>query len=214
MTTRRDQRDAKRLRSRRIRAILAGGLVFGVGATATLAAWNDSEFGTTTFTAGRFNIEGSTDGTTWAQHPTSPGASMTFRLGAAVAGALTPGDTVYALFSVRTPSTPTAPSMGGTVQLNAASTNNTGLGAYLTYRVKTISGTTCDATAFNGGSDITGLTGTNVSLNTSAGAPQNLAAGGAQINYCFAVTLPSGTSTTAQGATLNAVWEFAATSTS
>ena len=41
----------RRSRSRMIRAILAGGLVLGVGTAVTLAAWNDSEFVTETFTA-------------------------------------------------------------------------------------------------------------------------------------------------------------------
>ena len=73
--TRRGLREAKRLRLRRIRAILAGGLVLGVGAAATLAAWNDSEYGAATFTAGRFDIVGSTDGTTFASHATSGAAA-------------------------------------------------------------------------------------------------------------------------------------------
>ncbi|UWF76726.1 MULTISPECIES: SipW-dependent-type signal peptide-containing protein [Microbacterium] len=51
--TRRGRREARRLRFRRIQALLAGGLVLGVGAAATLAAWNDTEHGSATFTAGR-----------------------------------------------------------------------------------------------------------------------------------------------------------------
>ena len=43
-----------------IRAILAGGIVLGVGAAVTLAAWNASEFATGTFQAGTFTIEGAT----------------------------------------------------------------------------------------------------------------------------------------------------------
>ena len=38
-TTRRGMREARRVRSRRVRAVLAGGLVLGVGAAGTLAAW-------------------------------------------------------------------------------------------------------------------------------------------------------------------------------
>ena len=41
--SRRQLSQRRQLRGRRIKAILAGGLVFGVGATATLAAWTDSE---------------------------------------------------------------------------------------------------------------------------------------------------------------------------
>jgi len=36
---------------RRLRAVLAGGLVLGVGAALTLAAWNDAEFATGSFQA-------------------------------------------------------------------------------------------------------------------------------------------------------------------
>ena len=65
-----DDTAKRRRRSRMIRAILAGGLVLGVGAAVTLAAWNDSEFVTGTFTAGTFNMQGSTtDGTTFTDHP-------------------------------------------------------------------------------------------------------------------------------------------------
>ena len=76
--TRRGVREAKRLLSRRIRAVLAGGLVFGVGATMTLAAWNDSEHGNATFTAGRFDIVGATDGTTFSSHPVGTPAALSF----------------------------------------------------------------------------------------------------------------------------------------
>ena len=52
-------------RRRKISAILAAGMVLGVGTTATLAAWNDSEYAQGSFAAGTFNLEGSTDGTTY-----------------------------------------------------------------------------------------------------------------------------------------------------
>jgi predicted ribosomally synthesized peptide with SipW-like signal peptide len=49
-------------RQRKTHALLAAGAVLGVGTVATLAAWNDSEFTTGTFTAGVFDMEGaSTD---------------------------------------------------------------------------------------------------------------------------------------------------------
>ena len=54
--------------NRKILAVLAGGLVLGVGVAVTLAAWNDSEFATGTFTAGSFNLEGSTTGDTDAAY--------------------------------------------------------------------------------------------------------------------------------------------------
>ncbi|SFH86076.1 hypothetical protein E3O11_09355 [Cryobacterium levicorallinum] len=51
--------DSRQKRNRRIRAVLAGGLVLGLGAAVTLAAWNDSEFARGSFAASGFNLVGS-----------------------------------------------------------------------------------------------------------------------------------------------------------
>ena len=60
------------------RRTAAGGIVLSIGSMATLASWNDSEFASATFTAGRFDLEGSLDnGTTYGQHNPSAGA-LTF----------------------------------------------------------------------------------------------------------------------------------------
>ncbi|MEV4775647.1 SipW-dependent-type signal peptide-containing protein [Microbacterium sp. LTA6] len=206
MSTRKGMREARRLRSRRIRAVLASGLVFGVGAAMTLAAWNDSEHTTANFTAGRFGIVGATDGVAFSEHPTAPGATLPFQL-PATAAAMTPGATVYALFSVRTIN----PSVAGSVQLKAGAGNGAGLGAHLTYSVRTITQTTCNAANFGTGTAVAGLP-VNATLVTGATSSQALTANaGAQVNYCFEVTLPAAAPNTAQGLTLTATWEFAAT---
>ena len=103
----------------RVRALLAGGLVLGVGATVTLAAWNDSEFVTATFQAGTFNLQGSTDGTTFSDHASAPGASLGFSVNAS---ALSPGDVVYAPYAVRLAANTTSPA---TVTVTAPSTSRT-----------------------------------------------------------------------------------------
>ncbi|MGC5054436.1 SipW-dependent-type signal peptide-containing protein [Micromonospora sp. DT48] len=84
---------------RKLKAVLAGGLALGIGATISLAAWNDSEYATGTFTAGTFNIEGSTDDSVWAEHDT-PGtaAALVFSTGF---DNISPGDAVAAPFAVR-----------------------------------------------------------------------------------------------------------------
>lgn len=41
----------------KIRAILAGGLVLGIGAAASVAAWNDSQNGSSTLTTGGYSLE-------------------------------------------------------------------------------------------------------------------------------------------------------------
>lgn len=92
------QAEASHRRSRKIKALLASGVVLGVGAVATLAAWNDSEFFTSDFAAGTFDLEGSVDGTAFTSHDASPGVTVEFAVNP---GALTPGDTVYAPFAVQ-----------------------------------------------------------------------------------------------------------------
>lgn len=207
LSTRSGMREAKRLRSRRVRAVLASGLVLGVGAAATLAAWNDSEHTTATFTAGQFGIVGATDGTNFSNH-LSPGPPAPATLGfAAPVGAMAPGNTVYALFSVKT----VDPSVAGQVQLVANNTGITGLGPSLRYSVSVIAGTSCNATTFGAG---TLVVPAGSVLTVNATGPQPLTAnGGNQVNYCFAVTLPSDADNSAQGLSADAKWIFQAVST-
>ncbi|WP_431071168.1 SipW-dependent-type signal peptide-containing protein [Microbacterium phyllosphaerae] len=201
--TRRSMREGKRLLSRRIRALLAGGLVFGVGATMTLAAWNDSEYGNATFTAGRFDIVGATDGTTFSSHPVGTPAALSF---SAPFSAMAPGNTVYALFSVRTAN----PSVAGTLQLSVTSTAGTGLGTYLRYGVRSIAGTTCNGTTYTSG---TAVVPDNSTMATGGTGTQAVAAnGGTTVNYCIAVTLPAATDNGAQGLTAIQTWQVAGTS--
>lgn len=196
--------EASRLRRRRVRALLASGLVLGVGAGATLAAWTDSEHSQATFTAGRFGIVGSTNGTTFSEHATSgSAATLNFQV---TPTAMAPGTTTYALYSVTTLN----PSVAGAVSLRAAGTNSAGLGQYLTYGVRSIAGTTCNASTFAAG---TSVIPAGQALTTSASANQTLQANnGNQVNYCFAVTLPETAPNAAQGQTVTARWEFAAQS--
>lgn len=86
-------------RHRKVAAILAGGLVLGIGTMATLASWNDSEYATATFTSGTFKLQGSTDGSAFSDHALAGNAaSLDFT---APFDNLTPTDTVYAPFAVR-----------------------------------------------------------------------------------------------------------------
>ncbi len=85
--------------SRKIAAVLAGGLVLGVGTMATLASWNDSEFATASFTAGKFIFEGAADQATFSDHATSGGAaSLSFTT---PFNNMTPNDSIYAGYAVR-----------------------------------------------------------------------------------------------------------------
>ncbi|WP_255808456.1 SipW-dependent-type signal peptide-containing protein [Leucobacter aridicollis] len=74
------------IRSRRgwtkARALLAGGLVLGVGAAVTLAAWTDNEWVRGVFGTGTFGIEGSKDGSVFSDNPTSGDpAQLSFAVG-------------------------------------------------------------------------------------------------------------------------------------
>lgn len=205
MKTRRDMREAKRLRSRRLRAVLAGGLVLGIGAAVTLAAWNDSEYATATFQAGKFDIVGAIDGATFTNHATTgAAAALTFALAPT---AMAPGNTTYALFSVKTVN----PSVAGTLQLTAGTPGGTGLATYLTYGVKTIAGTTCSAATYAGGTSVVVADGS--ALTASGSATQVVTANGAsQVNYCIAVTLPTTAGNGAQNLTMTQTWQFVGTS--
>lgn len=108
-----------RRRRRKVAAVLAGGLVVGVGVAATLASWNDSELAAGTFTAGHFALEGSTDGgANYSEHPSSnDAATLTFETSA---DNLAPGDWVNSEFKVRLDA---ASTNSGTVKVKAAATS-------------------------------------------------------------------------------------------
>lgn len=178
----------------RLRAVLAGGLVLGVGATVTLAAWTDQDYASGKFTAGTFSIIGSTDGSSFAEHPSEPGATLSFGVNA---GKMSPGTTVFALYSVKTGSD----SVAGYVQPKPNASNTSGLGTYLQYGIAMISGTACDASTFAAGTPV----------SDSSARVALAASGAAQINYCIRVALPANAPNSAQGTSLTARWTFDAT---
>ena len=190
----------------KVRALLAGGLVLGVGATVVLAAWNDSEFGTGTFTAGAFNMQGSTNGTTFTDHAAAPGATLPFTLSP---DNLAPGDTVYAPFAVRLAANT---STGATVTVNGATAGGTSI-ANLSYQLLQTTSFGCDASTT--GTDLvaagTALDGTlsGVTFNLDAGSPTTDP--GDPVFLCFKVTAGAGL---VQGQSGTATWELSAASTS
>lgn len=176
----------------------------------TLASWNDSEFAGGSIEAGSFAIEGSTTGTepfssTTVENP----HSLTFT----VEGNLYPGATTYSLFSVRAQEG----SLGGSVQVLADDTNTEGLGAHLTYGVREVAGTTCDASTFADAGETANVVAPGSAL--SEGAPtENVqtidADASSTVNYCLELTLPEDASTDAQGLAATPRWEFLGTSVS
>lgn len=189
----------RRRRSRRIRALLAGGLVFGVGASVTLASWTDSQYTGAEFTAGTFGIVGSTNGTDFTDHA-SPGSAATLSFVVAPTS-MKPGDTTYALYSVKA-----SGSVDGVVQLVAGAPGGTGLATHLRYGVRTVAGTTCNAVTFGASPSV--VVPDDSVLTVSGSGTSAVTAGGPSVNYCFAVTLPATASNDAQGKTGSQTWQF------
>lgn len=194
---------------RKVLAVLAGGLVLGIGTAVTLAAWNDSEFANGTFAAGSFNLEGSTAGdvdANYADHATAPGADLEFTL--PLAGNLSPDAVVYASFWVRLDDTTTS---DATVIPASIAAGTGGNEANLSYSIRAIGpAATCDGTGGTvvaTGADLSTLTSpTAVALSKGATA----GTAGTAVQLCFAVTAAS---TLAEGLPASVTWEFEATST-
>lgn len=182
---------------RMIGAILAGGLVLGVGAAMTLAAWNDSEFATGTFSSGQFDLEGSTDGTAFSSSPTAPGKTLTFELDADL---LSPDAVVYAPFAVQLSADSDYESavtlanvIGGTIGTDLT---------YELYEVASFGATCSEATPPSG----TPLVASRAADATGTVPAFSLTAAATPINLCFVVTAASDLP---QGATGTVTWEFA-----
>lgn len=194
----------ERSRSKKVRAVLAGGLVLGVGAAVVLAAWNDSEFATGTFAAGDFGIQGSLDGTAFSEHDGTPGNDPAALAFAVDADNLAPEQPVYAAFAVRL-----KPSSTSAASVSIEASSAAAIADHLTYSlVSTGADFGCDAAAFAGG---TALVSDAATTTSSAPAIFALPTLGTVVNLCFEVapgaTLPPG------AASGSVSWDLAAAST-
>lgn len=193
------EKRSKADRRRMVLAVLAGGVVLGVGAAVTLAVWNDSEFASSTFSAGQFDLQGSVNGTTFDSSPTAPGKTLTFELDA---DTLSPGAVVYAPFAVQ---------LSADSDYEAAVTLGEEIGGAigdnLTYSLYEVAsfGATCSADTPPTG---TALVADRAASATGTVPAFDLTAAGDPTFLCFVVTAGS----VAQGATGTVTWEFAATS--
>ena len=186
-------------RRRKTMAVIAGGLVLGVGAAITLAAWNDSEFATGSFGSGSFDLEGSTDGAAFSSDPVAPGKTLTFVLDA---DALSPGDVVAVPFAVQLSADST---YQADLTIEAASGDP--IAADLTYDL-------VDTGTFVAGCDAT-TPGTELITDaaTTASGPTSLPSfttAAAPLNLCFVVTAGPDID---QNLTGSVTWEFVGTST-
>ena len=190
---------------RKVAAILAGGLVVGVGTMATLASWNDAEYASGSFTAGRFNLQGSINQSTFTEHATAgTAAALTFT---APVTALTPTDTVYSGYALRLDKTS---SNSGTVAVTPGA--STGSVSDVTYTLFTTATAGCSAastpvTTIVPNATALGSVGTPTSFTVAQ--PVDSATDGAPTYLCFKVTAGAGLT---QGQSGTASWVFTATS--
>lgn len=131
---------------RKRKALLAGGVVLGLGAAVTLAAWSDDVFADGTFNTGGFELVGAMDGETFENYD-GPGttapetASLSFDL---TSEEMAPSQTVYSPLTIATSSDT---DHAGSFFIESVSAE----GAYaplLTYRVFDVPthGANCNAT--------------------------------------------------------------------
>lgn len=195
-------------RRRKIRAILASGLVLGVGAAVTLAAWSDTVWGSSEFgTEGSsFNIQGSFDGgASWAEYLTADAAgTMTFTQ---QANALVPAEPVYQLVGLRE----VEGNFGADITVTKTNADTSALANLVTVRVAelgtgaTATAAACGAGAPFGAGTTIGAASTQV-LSTTVGA-------GDYRWLCFSAELAANAPATAAVTSAPILWEFAAAST-
>jgi len=198
----------------RTRALLAGGLVLGIGTAATLAAWNDSEYTTATVTSGRFGIVGSVNGGAFSDHATAPGPTLTFTpaLGAVYPGAPAGFTTVQ----IRTASSASGgfDSVPGLLRLQTATPATGVLATHLVYAIRVIpSGASCNDALFSNAAApviVPNDTPFTTSVGVSAANVQTLQAAGANtISYCIRIALPATAPDDTQAKTATVTWQFA-----
>lgn len=201
----------KQDRSRKRKALLAGGVVLGLGAAATLAAWSDDVFADGIFGTGTFELQGDVyDGAGYQDYDSAgDSGSLSFEIAPLN---MAPDDTVYAPISI---ATSTGTTTGAEVTLAGATSEggNQELFTALRYQVNTIAeGGACDADIFEAGTvwhaESALTVGEDVAFSVGAGQddPEHL---------CFAVTLPEADDSDAlQGMrTAPVVWQFTGEST-
>ena len=201
------QRTPARRRRQKILALTAGGLVLGVGATATVAAWTDETFSTGQFQAGSFAIEANIDGTWQSTNTMQFTAQQWF-----------PGHRDTAAVLIRT--TPDTTVDG---ELTVTGQGATGaLGPYLEYRATATNLTAAEAESFSCPTTLDASSGfifggqnSYVPLDQAATADTTGTASAAAadaIAYCFEVRLAPDAPNEAQDTAADHTWTFHAES--
>lgn len=202
-------------KKRKVRALLAGGLVLGIGAAVTLAAWSDNVFANAEFSSGEegWNLQGNFETGTpvWSpEYDESPGGGLQFQV--PLSENLTPGDVVRAPLGIRLEP---GQELGASVTLTGPVIDGTNLlASALRYGI--YSGVSAaDCTAGNVGASTLVPAGSPLGTGGSFSIANGTAAqNGTPVELCFVVTLPAGTSNTVSGEDTGVlVWDFEGTST-
>lgn len=175
--------------------------MLGVGATVTLAAWNDSEVASGSFAASTFATVSRGNGDAGYADHSSTAATLDF-----AAGGMSPGSLAYATLDVKT--TP-ATNVAGTALLQSAAigSNTNGVMGALHYRAVVIGeGASCNAAAV--------ASAAFVEMNqVPPGLSAGLAiAGGSPVRFCFQVEMKSTAASSVQGGTGTVTWTVTSTS--
>ncbi len=204
----------------RVRALLAGGLVLGAGATSTLAAWTDEAVVKGEFAASTFSVQANASKPYSVSGPWTSADSDVAVLRFDASG-LAPGSVRYAPLALRTG----AGSLGGSAVLGPAQVTSSGtgeadLGAALRYRV--VVADTCAETAFSSGARyLVGAAGASGAVRLTTGQDEATplalpaaaaSAPGTPVRMCFELTLPAGAPNALQGGTATANWRITAIS--
>lgn len=211
LVTRRALKQQRRTPARRQRqkmlALTAGGLVLGVGATATVAAWTDETFSTGHFQAGSFAIEANVDGTWQSTNTMQFTAQEWF-----------PGQRDTAAVLIRTSPDTT---VDGELTVTGESANGA-LGPYLEYRATATSLTAAEVEAFSCPTTLASSSGfifggqnSYVPLDQTATAETTgtvSAAAADAVAYCFEVRLAPDAPNEAQATAADHTWTFYAES--
>lgn len=204
-------------RSRKRKALLAGGTVLGLGAAVTLAAWTDDVWVSGAFSAGTFNVQGAVDadGEVWADYVSEGDAGpLTFSVSPT---AMTPGDSVYAPLNLRIGPTaseynaditlPTAPSGPA----DSSDTNNAFFNS-LELSLYNLPPSDCNASDADAATALPGFADASLST-TSTDTLLTLDGDMTAQGVCFKVTLSdSATSDVSGGETGPLIWNFHAES--
>ncbi|AGT91241.1 MULTISPECIES: SipW-dependent-type signal peptide-containing protein [Rhodococcus] len=177
----RPDRPAHRIRhlltSTRFRALLALGMVLGVGGVTTLAAWTSSAIATSgNITTGSINLQ--------LNSTTNPGLTTTLNFSELGKTGMIPGDSNSAILKVNNVGT------GATVPLKYTITS-TSSGALTTYLRMTVSLNGTVANKCADGIIVVSSQQLSLAVNQAVGSPDRSLAAGVTDNLCFSVQLPA-----------------------